>query len=575
MNKYFLVLLIMALLIKTNNVNAATGTIDSSDKYAWSENLGWVNFGALQGSVIISDSDMSGYAWSENGGWVSLNCSNTDSCATVNYGVKNTVVGSLSGYAWGENIGWINFQPTAGGVTINKDGYFEGYAWGENIGWVNFNCSNQNSCGAVDFKVKTSWRPGVLGGQGPTPTPIPTTNGPGGPVVTANPTISSSPTTTPAVSFGPTVLPVVTPTPSASVLQPPMNSGLPTTPPSTSVGPSSPPSGSIPPGAPPGIDINTVMPEKVVSVSEKVSTTTTLLFSASTAASALSLLSPGSSITGFLAYLLDNFLILFGIRKRRGHWGIVYNSVTKEPLPFIRVQVISKDMRVLESRVTDRQGRYGFLVSPETIMGSFLECKLNVEGKDFVFPSAKTPDNSDQILYQNIYHGEMVKIEPGKPVMFDIPIDPVGEAKKKIWSVSNMKLSRGMIILADVAFWVSLVILPLIFIIHPTWPNFLVLAVFALVNLFRFVGEIRERSFGVIKDRESKRPLPYALVMLDDMMGLRKNFAISDSMGRYFLLSDKGEYTISAVTPADVMPQRSVNVPITAKRGWIARIFDL
>lgn len=127
----------------------AVGNIDSTNKYAWSENVGWIDFGVAGGAVAVSDSSLTGYAYCENIGWVSLNCSNTSSCATYDYGVVNDGTGVLSGYAWSENTGWINFKPAQGGVTISSSGVFSGYAYGENIGWINF---------TVDNPVTTSWR---------------------------------------------------------------------------------------------------------------------------------------------------------------------------------------------------------------------------------------------------------------------------------------------------------------------------------------------------------------------------------------------------------------------------------
>lgn len=129
--------------------SGTTGTINSTDKYAWSENLGWVNFGDSDGNVQVTDSGLTGYAWLENGGWLNLN--------PTEGGVSNTTGGSLSGYAWGENIGWVNFNPTGGGVSIDTSGNFSGYAWGENTGWISFNCSDGDSCLTVDYKVKTDW----------------------------------------------------------------------------------------------------------------------------------------------------------------------------------------------------------------------------------------------------------------------------------------------------------------------------------------------------------------------------------------------------------------------------------
>lgn len=129
--------------------------IDSTDQYAWGEDIAWLNFGISGANVDVSDTELTGYIWSETKGWISLNCSNTSSCFDSDFKVSNDGAGNLSGYAWGENIGWIDFSA----VTIDADGYFLGYATGDISGDISFNCLNTNSCASSDFKVRTDWRP--------------------------------------------------------------------------------------------------------------------------------------------------------------------------------------------------------------------------------------------------------------------------------------------------------------------------------------------------------------------------------------------------------------------------------
>ncbi|MDI6591590.1 MAG: PKD domain-containing protein [Patescibacteria group bacterium] len=166
------------------------------------------------GFVLASSADnVWGWAWSENIGWISFNCTNTNWCATSNYGVNIENSGYFSGYAWSENIGWISFNraetgppptspdynpylakvdletgkvsgwaralaygdgwsgwiklrgrtteavPKEYGVVIDKDsGEFSGWAWSDMvIGWISFNCKNQEVCETSDYKVKTSF----------------------------------------------------------------------------------------------------------------------------------------------------------------------------------------------------------------------------------------------------------------------------------------------------------------------------------------------------------------------------------------------------------------------------------
>src|SRR3989338_8808797 len=91
--------------------SSTDGTIDLTYKYAYGENIGWVNFGTSNGNVHVTDSRLSGYTLSENIGWIYLGDI-----------TNNNGVGTLSGYAWSENTGWIKFNPTNGGGVINSFG---------------------------------------------------------------------------------------------------------------------------------------------------------------------------------------------------------------------------------------------------------------------------------------------------------------------------------------------------------------------------------------------------------------------------------------------------------------------
>lgn len=157
----YIIFLFIFLISGVNYTFASTtdGTVDTTNRYAYMESGSWIDFGSTQGNVHITDSALTGYAWSAEYGWISLNCSNDSSCSTIDYKVANDSSGTLSGYAWSETAGWIDFKPTNGGVTIDSSGVFSGRAWGDQIGWITFNCSSDNSCGTIDYKVSTDWRP--------------------------------------------------------------------------------------------------------------------------------------------------------------------------------------------------------------------------------------------------------------------------------------------------------------------------------------------------------------------------------------------------------------------------------
>jgi hypothetical protein len=144
-----LVLLAGAALCLLGVARAATdGNIDPVNRWAWSTNAGWINFGPTCGgceAVTVYSDHLEGYAWGENIGWIRMGTYTGGGEHTYlnttadNYGVNRDDSGNLSGYAWGTNVGWISFAPANGGVTIDPTtGSFDGYAWGENIGWIHF-----------------------------------------------------------------------------------------------------------------------------------------------------------------------------------------------------------------------------------------------------------------------------------------------------------------------------------------------------------------------------------------------------------------------------------------------------
>ncbi|OGN29850.1 MAG: hypothetical protein A3A33_01005 [Candidatus Yanofskybacteria bacterium RIFCSPLOWO2_01_FULL_49_25] len=558
---------------------ASAGNIDSGNGYAWSENLGWFNLASTEGDVTVTDTALTGYIWTENAGWVSLNCSNTSSCATVDYKVANNGSGTLSGYAWGENVGWINFSPTFGGVSINGSGVFSGYAWGENVGWASFNCANTSSCATVDYKVATIWRP--ASGTTPTATPTP----PAAPPAATLPSITPSgvPTLTPMETANPSSTPnsSITPNPSSiPTSSPNLTPGPPSKPPSETppppIGngtPSSSPTPQNPPG-PPQIGNSFANTLKTAAKSIKIaSPIASSLVVLSTAVSVLSLAGSGVGFLDYLAYIGRALLVLLGIKKRARPWGTVYNSATKQPLPFSRVNLINREARVIETQVTDQLGRYGFLINPDSVTDN--PFRLVVSKTNFIFPSQRIVTPYDAQLYRNIYTGGDITLQPNNLVNFDIPVDPLDTPVVTLGKIPHMFIHNLGVRIADIAFWASLVLIPVNYIIARNLFNLVMLILLCGIIVLRILGDLREKPYGVVRNISTAAPLAYALITLQDATGQRRGMAVSDDAGRYILLSDKGTFDISLATPADIQPPRIKKESVTTPRGWIARMFDL
>ena len=124
--------------------------------------------------------------------------------------------------------------------------------------------------------------------------------------------------------------------------------------------------------------------------------------------------------TNWLVQMVNGFLEFFSLRKKRKFWGIVYDSVTKQPLDPALVKMVYVDEEDTQTCVTDLAGSYGFLAHP----GKF---KLLAKKTNYIFPSQLVAGDQDGI-YEHLYHGEFFQLDEGSEVVApNIPMDPVGK----------------------------------------------------------------------------------------------------------------------------------------------------
>ncbi len=169
-----LLLAIAGLFLGFARMVLAITNIDTTDRWAWNDVIGWIDFHDTDNVYVYADR-LVGYATSSVGA-IALNCDSTPNgniCAgpAGNWKVANDINGTLSGWAWSDVVGWISFN-CSNTVTCGTSDYkvtvssstseFAGWAWSDVVGWISFNCSNTVTCGTVDYKVKTGWVAGPI-----------------------------------------------------------------------------------------------------------------------------------------------------------------------------------------------------------------------------------------------------------------------------------------------------------------------------------------------------------------------------------------------------------------------------
>ena len=108
------------------------------------------------------------------------------------------------------------------------------------------------------------------------------------------------------------------------------------------------------------------------------------------------------SLTNLLPYLqflfTQPFLLFF--RKKRKGWGVVYNSLSKLPVDLAIVRLYDEATnRLIQTRVTDKEGRFAFFTKP----GQY---KIAVSKQGFNFPSNYLQNKREDIEYLDISNSQ-------------------------------------------------------------------------------------------------------------------------------------------------------------------------
>lgn len=244
------------------------------------------------------------------------------------------------------------------------------------------------------------------------------------------------------------------------------------------------------------------------------------------------------NLISLLRFLFLQPLMLFGRRKRE-KWGMVYHTLTKLPVDLAIVRLFNVETnRLIQSKVTDGQGRYAFIVA----RGKY---RLEVQKANLVFPSVLLKNFKNDGEKLDIYHGEVIEVtEENSLITANIPLDPIGEVKtpgrirrEKIWR----RLQTG---LSWFGFLVTLVSLY----ISPVWYMWVLLVVhlFILAIFRRITKPKRAKGWGIVYDSGNNSPVARVVARLfDSQFNKLVATEVTDRNGRYHFLAGDSKYYVT------------------------------
>ncbi len=247
--------------------------------------------------------------------------------------------------------------------------------------------------------------------------------------------------------------------------------------------------------------------------------------------------------------LLYGFLYFFGWHKRRRKWGVVYDSVSKQPIVGALVmlcKITDGRSRVIEMSVTTKDGEFQFM--PQE--GKYL---IKVSKGGYLFPSLLIKGRGSDGEYMNQYHGEEFEIVENQEVMLCIALDRLAyrvsfwfffqKYLKLAWNTLSWCLLISAAIFAF-RIWLS-----------TSWVfDFLIMAIYILLiiwNLSNGIGAHRKRSKVI--EMTSGRGVGFASVAVYEAgTQVLVQRRVSDQKGWLVLRLSPGSYRV-IVTAVDMV----------------------
>ncbi len=280
-----------------------------------------------------------------------------------------------------------------------------------------------------------------------------------------------------------------------------------------------------------------------VSVATKAISTTGAVV---TTAGLFSLLALSPFEIGLILFRLLGILFTgIGLKKRAKPWGVVYDSVTKQPLDPAYVTLKDAQGKTIASAITDLDGRYGFLVDP----GIY---QLSASKTNYKFPSAKLFGRQNDEFYKDLYFGGAVQIkEKGEVIMRNIPLDPTkfdwNEFVKKDRKLMKFysRFDGALRKIYDLLFIIGIIVAIVAYFAAP-YPYNLIILIIYLLLLFLRVTNLKIKVYGKVTQAATGDPLSFAVLrIMSPANNMEVAHRIADKYGKYYCLVPPGKYYVN------------------------------
>jgi len=243
------------------------------------------------------------------------------------------------------------------------------------------------------------------------------------------------------------------------------------------------------------------------------------------------------------AYSIGQFFLgifsAFGYKRKRVHYGFVYDSQTKEPIHMAVVRIMNSGNKLVGTEVTNISGRITGNLEPG-------EYTILVSKRGYEFPSENIKGSEDYPI-SNIYTGKLTVSPSDSNIQIAIPLDPVEMSQFDSFMVGVRSFFSKLAIFVNFVIFVGGISLSVyMYQKYPELENMLIALVYIL-PCYTLIASLFDKKgkYGKVLEK-GRKPVEGISVFIKERE-FNKIVAkrITNEKGQYRFVVDKGRYEIS------------------------------
>jgi hypothetical protein len=257
----------------------------------------------------------------------------------------------------------------------------------------------------------------------------------------------------------------------------------------------------------------------------------------------ISALSTSRDSSLYAIQLISSIFVFGKLKKKKQNYGIVYDSVTKEPINRAIVRITDPSGKLVTTEVTDVYGIFDATLPS----GSY---KFNVEAKDYRFPSRVIQVSEDE-PYMNVYHGKVINHTTEDILNVSIPMDRLDSSLLHDSTTSLKSIVYTLWnILLYVLFFIGFIMALFNIVREPSPFLWLVLAIyFVFIALYIIMKLKTRKSFGLVRNAYGTLIEGLEIGLLEQEFDTLYAKRVTDDGGKYRFIVPGGKYKLVVLNP--------------------------